>query len=289
MASVHGDQQKSVHAHRTVWANGYRYHFHYHLIGPDDLPVLFFLHGFMGNCHAFDRVLPYFGDRFRCLIVDLPGHGQTKVYSGEGGYIMESTAIALIELLRQLQINRCRLLGYSMGGRLALYLALHFPDYFDHVILESASPGLKTQSEQDQRLQHDLQLARKLETTNFEAFLKQWYNQPLFASLCHHPDFEHLLEQRRTNHPLPLARSLRQLSTGHQPSLWPQLTALRNPLLLLIGELDLKFVQINTEIQMTCKIATLKVVAQCGHNIHFEQPLVFANAIREFVGLLTLE
>ena len=260
------------------------YDFHYQLIGADDGPVILFLHGFMGNCHGFDQVLPYLCDRYRCLIVDLPGHGHTKVEGSEKCYAMEPTAVALLELVTRLQLKQCILLGYSMGGRLALYLGLYFPNYFTKLILESASPGLRTQAEREQRLQQDLQLAHQLETIHLEAFLEQWYNNPLFASLRHHLEFDGLLQQRLTNRPLALANSLRQMSTGRQPSLWPRLPTAQLPTLLLVGELDQKFLQINTEIQLICQSATLTTVQQCGHNIHFEQPRVFASLVWAFLA-----
>ena len=273
MASVRCDGFQSVCNHR--------YRFHYSLIGPEYAPVICFLHGFMGNRHAFDRVLPYLCDRLRCLTVDLPGHGHTQVYGGSDCYRMAPTATALIELLTQLQIPKCTLLGYSMGGRLALYLAVHYPHLFTTVILESASPGLKTQLERDLRLEQDLQLANELETMEFSAFLERWYCNPLFTSLRKHPDFEQLIAQRLTNTPLALAQSLRQLSTGRQPSLWPQLGTISLPLWLWVGELDPKFTQINTDILINCRMARFKIVAHGGHTLHFERPLAFANLIHE--------
>ena len=237
----------------------------------------------MGNARVFDEVIALLSDRFSYLVVDLPGHGQTKVTGKDELYNMPHTAQALIELLDKLEIEQCFLVGYSMGGRLALYLALHFPQYFRKVVLESASPGLKTAAQRTQRINQDFTLAQQLESTDFQLFLTRWYDNPLFASLKKNLQFPELLAKRLNNNPLELARSLRNLSTGLQPSLWEKLPDNKIPMLLLAGKLDRKFVEINTEMADSCDRVQLTIVAGCGHNIHFENPIQFTNIIRDFL------
>jgi 2-succinyl-6-hydroxy-2,4-cyclohexadiene-1-carboxylate synthase len=170
-----------------------------------------------------------------------------------------------------------------MGGRLALYLNLHFPQYFSKVVIESASPGLKTQGDRVERTQRDIELAQELEKSNFSSFLTNWYEQPLFASLKKHPEFKFLIASRLQNNPLELAKSLRNMSTGCQPSLWEELKKNRNPLLLLVGEYDAKFIAINSEMARLCKSARLEIVSNCGHNIHFENPKIFVENVQFFL------
>ena len=119
--------------------------FHYSFRGNRAKPLILFLHGFMGDNKEFNEIISLLSDQFFSLTVDLPGHGKTRVLGGEKCYMMSNTAEALINLLDQLNVKKCFLVGYSMGGRLALYLNLHFPQYFSKVVIESASPGLKTQ------------------------------------------------------------------------------------------------------------------------------------------------
>lgn len=256
--------------------------FHYSFTGSRDNPAILFLHGFMGSSNDFENIMVSLADQFYCLAVDLPGHGKTQVFAGEESYTMPNTAQALIYLLDKLSIEKCYLVGYSMGGRLALYLALHFPSRFCKVVLESASPGLKSIQEQVLRIKADLQLAQKLETNNFYSFLKNWYNQPIFQHLNKHPQFEYLLQSRLENHPLELAKSLRQMGTGSQPSLWDKLEYNEIPLLLLVGEYDDKFKAINSEIALRCKLADIRIVKNCGHNIHFEDMDVWIRYVKEF-------
>lgn len=237
----------------------------------------------MGDSYEFNEVFSLLSNQFCYLTVDLPGHGRTKVLGREECYTMSSTAHALINLLDQLNVKQCFLVGYSMGGRLALYLTLHFPQRFSKVVLESASPGIKTQGDRLERNQRDFQLAKRLEECNFSTFLSNWYSQPLFASLKNDPNFESLKQTRLQNNPFELAKSLRNLSTGCQPSLWDKLKNNKNPLLLLVGEYDTKFIAINSEMAKLCPFAQLAIVSHCGHNIHFEDPKTFVENVRSFL------
>lgn len=260
-----------------------QYHFHYQTAGCSNNAVILFLHGFMGNCREFEQAIALLSNQYYCLSVDLPGHGKTQVTSDDQAYTIANTAHGLIQFLEILKIQSCFLVGYSMGGRLALYLTLHFPHWFFKTVLESASPGLKTSAERELRIQQDLTLAEKLEA-DFPSFLTKWYEQPLFNSLQHHPDFEPLRKQRLQNRPEQLAKSLRYLSTGRQPSLWQQIQQNTVPISLLVGELDSKFVQINTEMAQLGKLMQLRIVNQCGHNIHFENTSVFAKHLQSFLS-----
>lgn len=257
--------------------------FHYSFRGNKNKPLILFLHGFMGDSNEFNAAISLLSEQFCTLTVDLPGHGKTKVLGSEESYTMSSTAKALINWLDQLNVQTCFLVGYSMGGRLALYLSLSFPQRFPKVVLESASPGLKTQRDRLERIQQDLELAKKMETSDFSVFLSNWYNQSLFTSLKEHPNFESLLASRLQNNPLELAKSLRNLSTGRQPSLWEKLKQNQNPLLLLVGEYDAKFRGINSEMARLCNAITLKIVSHCGHNIHVENTKAFVENIILFL------
>lgn len=257
--------------------------FHYSFRGDRNNPLILFLHGFMGDRQEFNEIISLLSNQFCCLAVDLPGHGQTRVVGGEECYTMPNTAQSLINWLDQLIVHNCFLVGYSMGGRLALYLALHFPKYFSKVVLESASPGLKSQGDRLERMKRDFELAKDLETSDFLLFLSNWYNQPLFASLKKYPDFELMKARRLHNNPLDLAKSLRNMSTGCQPSLWENVKHNTIPLLLLVGEYDEKFRAINSEITQLCPSAQLEIVSHAGHNIHLENPKAWIEKVGLFL------
>lgn len=255
----------------------------YCLTGDRHQPLILFLHGFMGNKREFELAVGMLGNEFSYLTVDLPGHG-VQVFNSDECYEMENTAQALISLLEQLKIKRCFLVGYSMGGRLALYLNLNFPQYFSKVILESASPGLLTDIERLERIKRDEQIAIKLERSDFTAFLNNWYKQPIFGSMHQHPKFTQLIENRLQNNPKELAKSLRFMGTGRQPSLWQKLKDNNNPLLLLVGKQDEKFVTVNKKIFNLCSLTQLKIISNCSHNIHFEQTIIFVTSVQNFFG-----
>jgi 2-succinyl-6-hydroxy-2,4-cyclohexadiene-1-carboxylate synthase len=255
------------------------YQFHYTIHGESDRPWLLLLHGFLGRGDDFDHLVPALSQQYRCLCIDLPGHGQTEVHSAdETLYQMPATALAIVELLDALQIQQAALYGYSMGGRLALYLALQFPNRLSHLILESASPGLRTPADRQARLQADQQLAHRL-VTDFPQFLSDWYAQPMWWSLRQHPGFGELADRRLQNCPLELAKSLCNCGLGSQPNLWDDLANCTVPVLLLVGAHDPKFIEINRQMVNRFSTAKLAIIKNTGHNINFENP---HQVIRQF-------
>ena len=249
--------------------------------GKQELPVVLFLHGFLGSSQDFEPAIAQLSDEFCCLALDLPGHGKTTIEQPEH-YTMSGTAHLIINLLDHLQIDHCAVVGYSMGGRLGLYLALKHSHKFSKAAIASASPGLKTDSDRQERTRHDSALADQLEA-DFDSFLSYWYRQPLFHSFRQHPTFAQMLEQRSRNQPPLLAQSLRYLSTGQQPSLWTALSQHTQPLLLLVGADDRKFRQINQEMAESCPTARLKCFPDCGHVVHLEATDAFVQSIHAFL------
>lgn len=198
---------------------------------------------------------------------------------------MQSCADALIEWLDGRSTNRPHLWGYSMGGRLALYLALHYPQRFDRAILESASPGLAAEDQRKARREHDEALARRLETEPLPDFVDSWFDQPLFQSLHQYPaKLEGMKSRRLECDPQGLAASLRHMGTGVMPSLWNMLPSLTLPTLLIVGGRDSKFVDIGRRMRQCSDRFTLKLIEGAGHNVHFEKPQHVADAIVEFLN-----
>ncbi|MGK7918477.1 MAG: 2-succinyl-6-hydroxy-2,4-cyclohexadiene-1-carboxylate synthase [Trichodesmium sp.] len=259
------------------------YKFHYYSHDKINKPVLVMLHGFMGSSNDFREIIPQLSKNFCCLTVDLPGHGKTRVIGGDENYNMPNTAKALINLLDNLKIEKCYLFGYSMGGRLALYMAINFPTRFEKIIIESASPGLRDEVERSLRRESDFKLADKLENSNFSEFLFNWYNQPLFESLRQHNNVDKLRKMRLENNPLELAKSLRNLGTGNQSSLWEKLSNHQIPTLLIVGEYDHKFQAINTKMAELSQATKVRIIPESGHNIHFENPREWMAALIIFL------
>jgi 2-succinyl-6-hydroxy-2,4-cyclohexadiene-1-carboxylate synthase len=265
----------------TQRLNGARYAFDEAGSGP---PLLL-LHGFTGSAANWRPLLPAFAAHFRVIAVDLLGHGRSAHPSDPARYRMPLAAADLLALLDALAIERAHLLGYSMGGRLALYTAVRFPQRVASLILESSSPGLATQAERAARRAQDEALADWIEAHGVAAFVARWEQLPLWASQARLPDEQRaaLRAQRLQNSPAGLANSLRGLGTGAQPSLWPRLPDLTLPVLLLAGALDAKFVAIGRQMAAVLPRARLEIVPDAGHTLHWERPLAFSRLALDFL------
>lgn len=255
-------------------------HYHVDVVGAGEPLVL--LHGFSGSGANWQPHVEALAPKFRVVTVDLIGHGQTDSPDDPERYVMERAAADLIAILDGLDMPSAHLLGYSMGGRLALYIALAYPARFKRLILESASPGLKTAAEREARIVSDEVLARRIEGQGIPAFADYWTSLPLFATQS--PEVRaRLHEQRLRNNPVGLANSLRGMGTGAQPSLWARLPELTMPTLLLCGALDAKFRAINEEMHALIPDSTLVNVPEAGHTTHAEQPQRFRAEVLHFL------
>lgn len=259
--------------------NGINYHVETH--GTGDPLVL--LHGFTGGSVNWSAQIEALAQYFRVVTIDLLGHGRTDSPSDPSHYRIEPVAADLIAIFDTLNLDSVNLLGYSMGGRLVLYTALTYPSRINRLILESASPGLKTVAERDARIAQDEALANRIEREGIAAFADTWTNLPLFASQSSEIR-ERLRAQRLSNNPTGLANSLRGMGTGVQPPLWDRLPALEMPTLLLCGALDTKFSAICAEMHNLMPHSTLALIPEAGHTTHVEQPERFRREVLRFLG-----
>lgn len=248
-------------------------------------PTLLLLHGFTGSAANWAPYQPLFATDYRTIVVDLLGHGQTEAPADPARYTMEHSANDLAGLLTAIAPGPVHLLGYSMGGRLALYFAVHYPYLVQSLILESASPGLADDEAQQERIHSDEQLAAAIEAQGIAAFVERWEKLPLFATQQTLPAIAQaqLRAQRLRNRPQGLANSLRGMGTGRQPSLWDQLSSITAPTLLLAGELDQKFKVIATQMATYLPHATVAIISDAGHTIHWEQPEAFQTQVLTFL------
>lgn len=248
--------------------------------------TLLLLHGFTGSAQNWAAHLPVFSPFFRVVVVDILGHGRSSSPASPDAYKIENVASDLLCLLDELAVSQAHLLGYSMGGRLALYLAVFHPQRWRSLLLESASPGLETAVSRQERSAKDNELADWIEANSIEDFVDRWEQLPLWdsqqqlAAEIRQP----LRQQRLQNNPVGLANSLRGMGTGQQPSLWPHLSALQLPILLLAGELDSKFAAINQQMAAQIPNAKLEIIADAGHTIHLERPSAFQQSVLNFLG-----
>lgn len=247
---------------------------------------LVLLHGFTGNSQSWSAHLAMWKKQYQITTIDILGHGRSSSPVEIEPYHMERIAQSIVEIVQNLGNDPINLLGYSMGGRLALYIAVHYPKLVNKLVLESSSPGLATAAERNARRQRDDDLADWIESNGIEAFVNRWEKLPLWDSQKQLTAAKKnlLRQQRLHNNPKGLSNSLRGMGTGAQPSLWPYLPKLHIPTLLITGELDTKFVRINAKMSSKLPQATHEVVADCGHMVHLERPYLFQRAVQQFIG-----
>ena len=262
--------------------NGQRYHIHEAGSGP---PLLL-LHGFSGSGADWAPLLTALARDYRLLAPDLLGHGASAAPASPARYGMDRAAADLVALLDALDIARAHLLGYSMGGRLALYLACRYPQRWGALFLESSSPGLAAAEARDARVAADEALADRIETEGVAAFVDAWERLPLWASQAALPPRVAAAQRARrlTNRAPGLANSLRGMGSGVQPSLWADLPQLDRPVQLLAGALDPKFAALAAEMALRLPRATLHIQPGAGHNLHLEQPAFFADIVARWFG-----
>ncbi|WP_041463728.1 2-succinyl-6-hydroxy-2,4-cyclohexadiene-1-carboxylate synthase [Pelodictyon luteolum] len=260
-------------------------------IGDPSLPSVVFLHGFLGSGSDWLPFTSGLSGSLHCILVDLPGHGGA-VFRDNGpdglqeeseassGYFLH-TVDTLAEGLRKLLPAPGFLVGYSMGGRIGVALLLRHPELFQRAVIVSSSPGLRTEEERLARRKSDEGTARKIER-NFEGFLEFWYSQPLFSTLKSHPLFHEVETLRQKGSPRSLARALRLLGTGNQPSFWDQCAASPVPVQFMAGEKDPKYLEIGRQMVNLFPHSRLETFPGCGHTLHIEARDRFQERLQHF-------
>ena len=210
--------------------------------------------------------------QFDPLCLDAPGHGLQT----DGKRSLRECADDIAS-----QMNPGILVGYSMGARIALHVALQHPTTVRQLVLISGTPGLKTEHERRDRRTSDNTLADHIEKIGVESFIDEWLALPLFAGLT---EITNQRVDRLRNTATGLADSLRYAGTGTQDSLWGQLSQLLMPVHLIVGSKDTKFSDIASEMTAIIADAHLTVVPNVGHTVHLEDSLATARLIDEVVS-----
>jgi 2-succinyl-6-hydroxy-2,4-cyclohexadiene-1-carboxylate synthase len=212
-------------------------------------------------------VLAAVGERYRSLAPDIRGHGDASERE-------PVTLAAVIADLASIAPERFTLAGYSMGGRIALHVALARPDRVKRLVLIGASPGIAGPVERGARREADERLADEIERSSIEEFAERWARNPVLAG---QPEW--VQEDRLRNTPAGLARALRGLGTGALPSVWDHLGELPMSVDLIVGERDQKFRAIAQAMADAIPDARVVIVPGVGHAVHLEAPHVVAGLL----------
>jgi 2-succinyl-6-hydroxy-2,4-cyclohexadiene-1-carboxylate synthase len=263
--------------------DGIRYHVE---VCGDGLVPLVLLHGFTGNSTTWTPFTEGWGKYTKLIIPDIIGHGKTESPEVLSRYQIEASASDLKTLLDNIGVNQVDILGYSMGGRLALSFAVLFPNRVRKLILESSSPGLASESERQQRCMKDAELANFINEQGISAFVDYWGEISLFSTMKRLPSAtqQKIREQRLDNSPTGLSNSLLGMGTGSQPSWWEKLSGLSCEVLLLTGAEDQKFCAIAERMMKELKNSSWIVIEDSGHAIHVEKPEKFGTIVSDFLS-----
>jgi 2-succinyl-6-hydroxy-2,4-cyclohexadiene-1-carboxylate synthase len=234
-------------------------------------PTVVMLHGFTNTGRSWDGVISALPQSYRALAPDIRGHGVASA-------TRPVTLHAVIDDIDALAPEPFTLVGYSMGGRIALHAAFRLPDRVRRLVLIGASPGLAEPSARSQRDASDRRLADRAEHQTIETFVQQWAETPVLADQSDAVRSA-VAADRLRNRTAGLAAALRGLGAGALPSLWPALAGLRIPVELVVGGRDTKFRAIADRMAAALPDARLTVADGAGHAVHWEAPNVVADVI----------
>jgi 2-succinyl-6-hydroxy-2,4-cyclohexadiene-1-carboxylate synthase len=230
------------------------------------------LHGFGGTHRAWDGVIDHLPpERYLPLALDLPGHG------AHADAPRPISFAGCVEHVLVRAPERFALCGYSLGGRIALHVALAAPERISRLVLVSTTAGIEDASERAERSAADHRLADELERVPFEDFVERWRTQPLFAD---DPAEVGALarEDQRRNRPDALATVLRGIGTGEMTPLWDRLSELTMPVTVIAGERDAKFQALGRRMVDLLPGAE-SIVVPGGHGLPLESPAAVARHI----------
>jgi 2-succinyl-6-hydroxy-2,4-cyclohexadiene-1-carboxylate synthase len=230
------------------------------------------LHGFSGTSRAWDGVVARLSpERYLSLALDLPGHGSQAdaprpiTFGGCVASVLEQAP------------ERFTLVGYSMGGRIALHVALALPKRVRRLVLIGVTAGIEDDEQRARRRDSDRAIADELESAPFEEFIERWRSQPMFAGEPADAGALARADQRR-NRPDALAAVLRGIGTGEMQPLWRRLEELTMPVTVVAGDRDVKFVQAGRMMVELISRAELRIVPG-GHGLLLENPAAVAEAL----------
>lgn len=236
-------------------------------------PRMALVHGFTQTRRCWGPVADDLAVDHEIVAVDAPGHGRS---TGVRADLWQSA-----ELLAGAG-GHATWLGYSMGGRLCLHLALAAPERVRGLVVVGATAGIEDPAQRAERRAEDEDRARRLEAEGLEPFIDRWLAQPLFAGLAEEVQCR---EERRENTVAGLAASLRLAGAGAQEPLWHRLEELAMPVLVIAGEHDRRFTALGRRmVDAVGDNASFALVPSAGHAAHLEAPAAFLAVLRPWLA-----
>jgi 2-succinyl-6-hydroxy-2,4-cyclohexadiene-1-carboxylate synthase len=249
-------------------------------------PPLLLIHGFTGRGANWAPLLPELRRVATTVTVDLLGHGNSDSPADPARHAVERQAADIAAILRRLHMTPATVMGYSMGARVALRLAVTAPSLVARLILESPSAGIADPDARATRAAADEELAQLAERDGIEAFVARWESQPVFASEQAQPPETraHHHAQRLRCRPQGLAASLRGAGQGVMEPLHSRLSFVTVPTLVIAGERDAIGAPRAQQIAAAIRGADLAVVEGAGHAPHRERPHAVTRLVLDFLA-----
>jgi len=249
-------------------------------------PPLLLLHGFTGCRASMRGVAEILAGGYRVILPDLPGHGCSPVPTAPPAHGMEACCDALAALLSRLGAEAPHVVGYSMGARVALSLAVRHPSCVRSLALVGGRAGIQDPAERAQRVAADIALAERIEARGVPWFVDYWMALPLFASQQRlgAARLAAAREQRLANRACGLAGSLRGMGAGAQAPLFDALPDVKVPVLLVSGAEDPRFTALAEDLARRLPRARCCVIPEAGHAVHLESPRAFGEALLGFLA-----
>jgi 2-succinyl-6-hydroxy-2,4-cyclohexadiene-1-carboxylate synthase len=237
------------------------------------------LHGFTLSGRNWRELIAKMPARWKWIVPDLRGHGDTRTSPG-APITMDACASDLELMWDHLGIRRSHLVGYSMGGRLALHVAVRLPERVRSLLTIGAHAGLDEQARAGRR-QSDEALAERIERYGIDPFVNYWQAQPLFAGLERRgPAFTaQVRAERMANRPEGMAASLRGMGAGAMEPLWDELGGIRIPCTFVAGEEDTAYAAYAHRLNAALLGSHLEIVPRSGHAVHMQRPAPVARIL----------
>lgn len=253
--------------------------------GAPDAPPLLMLHGFLGTHTTWQPLVRGLRRHYRVMRPDLYGHGRSGVPSDKRHLVPDALAQDLLALMAAASSAPFSLVGYSMGGRIALRIAAAAPGRVARLVLVSASAGIADARARRARRRADGRLADHIEAEGLGAFLVRWDETPVLASgrPLTPAERRRLEHDRRRHRPEGISESLRLTGAGCQVDSGPLLSAWPVPTLLVAGSCDAKYAEAMSQMAKAMPEAQLAIVEGVGHRVPLEAPEQLASLVSRFL------
>ena len=247
---------------------------------------ILFLHGFTGSLKDWIDVTKHIDSGFNIAILDFIGHGESDSPAAESFYSIESIIEQIDLAINNITNDKIILAGYSMGGRAALLYAIQYPQRLLALILESTTPGITSENLRKERIINDNELAKFILDNPIKNFIDYWMNIDLFTSQKSLPKekLKLIRENKLKNNKVGLANSLKGFGSGKMPPLFGNLKNIRIKTLLISGELDEKFTNINLHMSRLIQSSEFVIIKGAGHNTHIEKEEEFVKEVNNFLN-----